>query len=120
MRDADRWDIIADSMDLAEAVKKRPTIQDARRGRQEMRKRCAACALQSTPDTIKKVHIRKDLRYGSWDNGQAIQAPRPVTRRALFAYLSAIAHATQGNCSKDGFARACASTSSRFPANGNG
>ena len=100
MRDLDRWDIIADTMDLAEAMKNRPTIQDARRGRQEMSKRCAVCALQSTPDSIKRVHIRKDLRWGSWDDGHAIQAPRPVTRRALFAYLSAIAHASHGSCSQ--------------------
>lgn len=56
-----------------------------------MRERCLRCAADWTPDGCTVTYHRR-LTGQAWCYANAILAPEPVTRRALYVYLHECAH----------------------------
>lgn len=65
----------------------------ARRGARE---RFVAVAIAETPAAICYIVVRR--RLGGRAFGDHIEAPRPVTRKALYIYLHEVGHVILGHC----------------------
>lgn len=66
------------------------------KARRVARERFAAVAIEETPAAIRYIVTR--LRLGGRAFGDHIEAPRPLTRKALYIYLHEIAHVIRGHC----------------------
>jgi len=78
-----------------------PTLEDAKRGREDMKLKCMECALLHTPDDLNVVFVRKSLsgRAAITSDGKKIlHAPRPITRKSLYIFLHECAHLVLGHC----------------------